>query len=283
MELQAILLHDFAKAAAFIGLYIALLLVAKWFKDALTPYKISYELTKKDNLAVALTMCGYYLAVSAIFVGGLLGPSYGLEQDLMMVGGYSMLGLAFLNISRFVNDKIILRKFCNIEQLTEEHNVAVGAVQCGTYLATGLVAAGAITGTGGNVFTAIAFFALGQVSLLMFSLLYDLFTPYSIHKELEGKNIAAGVALGGSLIALGIIVLNGVSSNFTSWSESLIHFATVNIMAFIFLPIARFLMDKLVIPGDDLSREIIEDRNIGAGFLEATIAIGFSVALTILL
>lgn len=265
------------------GLYFVLFLLAKWMKDFFTPYKINEELTQKDNLAISLTMCGYYLGTVAIFIGALFGPTQALTKDLMLVGGYSILGLVFLNISRYFNDKIILRKFCNIEELTKEHNVAVGAVQFGTYVATGLIAAGAVTGTGGGVGTAIVFFVLGQISLLIFSLIYDKFTPYSIHEELGKKNVAAGAALGGTLIALGIIVLNGVSGSFVSWEENLINLAVVNVMAFIFLPVVRFMMDRLVVPGDNLSREIIEDKNLGAGLLEATVAISFAIVLKVLL
>jgi uncharacterized membrane protein YjfL (UPF0719 family) len=283
MELRAVIFEDLAKTAAFVGLYFVLFLLAKWMKDFFTPYKINDELTRKDNLAISLTMCGYYLATVAIFVGALFGPTQGFTKDLMLVGGYTILGLVFLNISRYINDKIILRKFCNVEQLTQEHNTAVGAVQLGTYVATGLIAAGAITGTGGGVVTAIVFFILGQLSLLIFSLIYDLFTPYCIHEELGKKNTAAGVALGGTLIALGIIVLNGVSGDFVSWQVNLINLAIVNVMAFIFLPLVRFVMDKLVIPADDLSREIIEDKNLGAGLLEATVAISFAIVLKVLL
>ena len=283
MELKAVIFENLIHTAAFVLLYIVLFLLAKWCKDFFTPYKINDELTQKDNLAIALTMSGYYFGIVAIFVGAFLGPSQGFIIDLVTVGGYSVLGIVLLNLSRYINDKLILRKFCNIEQLTKEHNTAVGAVQFGTYIATGLIAAGAVMGTGGGVITAIVFFALGQISLLLFSLVYDLFTPYSIHEELGQKNNAAGAALGGSLIALGIIILNGVSGNFISWEENLINFAIMNIMAFIFLPAIRFVMDKLVIPGDDLSREITQDRNLGAGLLEATIAISFAIVLNVLL
>lgn len=283
MELKAVIFEDLNRTAAFVGLYFVLFLLAKWMKDFFTPYKINEELTQKDNLAISLTMCGYYLGTVAIFIGALFGPTQALTKDLMLVGGYSILGLVFLNISRYFNDKIILRKFCNIEELTKEHNVAVGAVQFGTYVATGLIAAGAVTGTGGGVGTAIVFFVLGQISLLIFSLIYDKFTPYSIHEELGKKNVAAGAALGGTLIALGIIVLNGVSGSFVSWEENLINLAVVNVMAFIFLPVVRFMMDRLVVPGDNLSREIIEDKNLGAGLLEATVAISFAIVLKVLL
>ena len=283
MELKEIILDDFLRTSAFVVMYLILFLLAKWMKDFFTPYSINEELTKKDNLAISLTMCGYYLGTVAIFAGAILGPSQGFINDLILVGGYSVLGLIFLNISRIFNDRIILRKFCNIEQLTKEHNVAVGAVQFGTYFATGLIAAGSINGTGGGVLTAVIFFIFGQISLFIFSLIYNLITPYCIHDELEKKNVAAGAALGGTLVALGIIVLNGVSGNFIGWKENIINLITINVMAFIFLPIVRFIMDKLVIAGDDLGREIVEDRNLGAGLLEAIVAISFAIVLKILL
>jgi uncharacterized membrane protein YjfL (UPF0719 family) len=93
------------------------------------------------------------------------------------------------------------------------------------------------------------------------------------------KNVAAGAALGGTLIALGIIVLNGISGDFISWEVNLTNLAITNVMAFVFLPIVRVIMDKMVIPGDDLSREIIEDKNLGAGLLEATVSISFAIVL----
>ncbi len=283
MILNTTIFLNLGRVTAFIALYVVLFLLAKWLKDFCTTYKINDELTQKDNLSIALTMSGYYFGTVAIFVGALLGPEQGFVQDLLNVFAYSVLGLIFLNISRHINDKIILRKFCNIKELTQEHNNAVGAVQFGTYVATGLIAAGAIMGTGGGVVTAIVFFILGQASLLIFSYIYDIFTPYCIHEELGKKNVAVGVALGGTLIALGIIVLNGVSGNFISWKENLTNLAIINIIAFIFLPIIRYFMDKIVIPGDNLSREIVEDKNIGAGLLEATVAISFAIVLKILL
>jgi uncharacterized membrane protein YjfL (UPF0719 family) len=271
MDIKAELFSDLTRTAAFVGLYFILFLFAKWLKDALTPYRINDELTQKDNLSVALTMAGYYLGTAAIFAGAMFGPSYGLYDDLLLVGGYSMLGLLFLNVARIFNDKLILPKFSVSEQLIEKHNVAVGALEFGIYVATGLIAAAALTGTGGGPATAVVFFVLGQVSLFLFTLIYNFTTPYCIHEELEQRNVGLGVALGGTLIALGIIIANGVQGDFVSWEANLIDLAWVN------------LMDRLIVPGDSVSREIIEDKNIGAGFLEATVAISFAVILKLVL
>jgi len=279
MDIKHMMLEDFGKAGAFLALYVVIFLLAKWTKDFFTPYKISDELAKNDNFSIALCMSGYYLATAAIFIGALSGPSHGFTKDLILVAEYSLLGLVFLNVSRFINEKIVLRKFCDTEQLVKEHNLSVGAVHFGTYLATGLIAAAAVSGQGGGVLSATVFFVLGQISLFIFSFVYNFFTPYNIHEELEKKNVAVGVAYGGTLVALGIIILNGVAGDFVNWQEDLTLFAIANVMAFVFLPVARFLMDKLVMPGYDLGKEIRDDKNLGAGILEATVAISFAVIL----
>lgn len=281
--LNGTLTDSFIKLISFISLYFLLFLISKYLKDVLTPYKINDELTKKDNVAVSLIMCGYYLAVTLIFIGAFFGPSHGLQQDLISVSLYSLVGIMLLNLSRFINDKLILRKFCNSNQIIKEHNVGVASVQFGSYFATGLIAAAAIIGEGGGMLTFIVFFILGQLSLILFSMIYKLFIGYDIYEELGKKNISAGVAFGGTLIALGIVVTNGVFGNFIGWKESLLDLIFVNVIAFIFLPIIRVFMDKVIIPGDKLDLEIKEDQNLGAGFLEATVAISFALVLNIII
>ncbi len=278
-EIDDGLMQNVLRVCSFLGLYMLLFLLAKWLRDVLTPWKLNEELTERDNLAVALCMVGYYLGLNAVFFGAMAGSSQGLLQDLMVVGGYSMLGLLFLNVSRYCNDGIILRTFSCDRQLCEEQNAAVGAVQLGMYVATGLIAGGSINGAGGGVVTAIVFFIVGQCSLFLFTLLYDWFTPYVIQDELKNGNMAAGAALGGNLIALGIIVCNGVAGDFIGWQENLSSLLVTNIAAFIFLPLIRLMMDKLVIPAADLSTEITRDRNLGAGMLEGTVSISFALVL----
>lgn len=283
MDIKNMVLEDFGKAAAFIALFAVIFLLAKFLKDFLVPYKLNEELAKNDNFAVSLAMSGYYFATAIIFIGALLGPSQGFITDLMLVGEYSVLGLIFLNASRWFNEKIILNKFCDVEQLVEKHNYGVGSVHFGVYVATGLIAAGAIHGQDGGALSALVFFVLGQISLFLFSLIYGFFTPYNIHEQLEKNNTAAGIAFGGTLIALGIIILNGSSGNFINWQEDITLFLIMNVMAFVFLPVIRLIMDRLVIPKNALSKEIREDQNLGAGLLEATIAISFATILTILI
>lgn len=283
MDILLSLWHDVAYAVIFTAVYMVIFLIAKLCKNLCTPYKISFELVRKDNFAVSLALCGYYLGTAIIFIGSLLGPSQGLLMDLAHVSLYALVGLGFLNLSQLVNDKIILHKICNVNALTEDRNIAVAAVEFGTYIATAIIAAGSIMGVGGGILNALLFFVIGQCSLFIFAKIYNLVSPYCIHAEVKKQNTAMGIAFGGTLIALSIIIFNGIAGDFQNWKDSLTYLVAVNIIAFIFLPLIRLIMNHITVFKDSLSREIVEDQNIGAGLLEACIIISFAVILKILL
>lgn len=271
------------QGASFLILFIVIFLIAKFLKDWFTPYNIDTEITQHDNPAMAISLAGYYLGVFAVFIGALLGPSTTLVEDLITVGGYSLLGILLLNLSRYINDKLILFQFSTKKEIIEDHNSGTGIVVFGSYLASGLVVAGAIHGEGGGIITALVFYILGQVALVLFSLLYEWITPYSIHDEIEADNVAAGLGFGGGLVAIGIIVMRAVSGDFVSWGVNLTGLLTNVIIVFVYLILVRLFFDKVVIAKADLNHEIQKDKNIGAGMLEFAIAIGFSTVLFFLL
>lgn len=279
MESSQELIPQIYTAASFIGLYLVLILLAKLANDMSTPYSVDEHLAEKDNLALATSFSGYLLSVTIIFIAVLVGPSKGLLQDLANVAGYSALGIVLLNISRVINDKLILYQFKNIEKIIDEGNVGTGVVQFGSYLASAFVIAGAVNGEGGGVVTALVFFAIGQVALIIMAKIYDLLTPFNVHDEIASGNTAAGIAMAGSLIALGIILMKGSSGNFVSWNYNLSYFAIESLVAFIILPIIRIIMDKIIIYKIDLNKEIKEDKNIGAGLMEMAMIVGFAAML----
>ncbi len=264
-------------------LSLAVFVIAKWANDFLTPYGIDVQLVEHDNVALALSLSGYIAATMIIIIAALLGPTAGLQKDIIYVGGYSLLGVALLNLARVINDKLTLYKFCNVKEIIEDRNAGTGAVQCGAYIASGLIVAGAIHGEGGGIITALVFFFLGQAILILFTFLYNVITPFDIHDEIENDNVAAGVAFGGTLVALGVILMNGSKGDFISWEHNLSKFALSAIAAFIVLPMARYFIDKMVLSGSDLNHEIAKDRNLGAGLLEMTVAISFSALLFFLI
>lgn len=272
-------LYEILQGFSLMVLYMVLIVFAKAVNDFLTPYHLDDELTNKDNVALSVSICGYFLAVSIIFIGALSGPSQGVIADLISVGGYSMVGIGLLNLARVINDRLILYKFSNFSEIIEDRNAGTGAVQMGSYLASGMIIAGAVNGEGGGVHTVLTFYGLGQIALIVFTYLYNLITPFDIHDEIEKDNVAAGVGFGGSLIAVGILLMRAVSGDFISWKYNLSVFGTNIFLVFILIPVVRYFFDKVIIPGEALNREIQNDRNLGAAFLEASMAISFAVIL----
>lgn len=273
------LAYEILHGISLILLFMLTLLLSKTANDFCTPYKVDEELHEKDNVALAASMAGYLSATTIIFIGALLGPSQGILEDLLTVGGYALLGILLLNLSHEINDRLILRRFCNVKEIIEDRNIGAGAVQFGSYMASGLVVAGAIHGEGGGLGTILVFYALGQAALILFTAFYNWITPFDIHHEIEQDNAAVGVAFGGTLTAVGIILMKGASGSFVSWGHNLSVFAMDAVLVFILLPTVRFFFDKVIMPKTSLDHEIQHDRNLGAGFLEVIGAISFSIIL----
>lgn len=265
------------------GIYLISAFVLFWIgklvKDlTTTSYSVREELVEKDNVALGVAMAGYYFGLIMAIGGTLSGPSQGLENDLIDIGIYGLLAIILLNLSRLVNDGVILHGFKIRDELIDDQNAGTGAVIAASYIATGLVIFGAVSGEIGGIVTTVIFWALGQVALVLAGLVYELITPYSIHDEIEKDNVAAGVAFAGALVGIGVIVFHASAGNFISWTVNLQDFAIEVVAGLILLPIVRFISDVILLPGQKLTDEIAnqEHPNLGAGFIEATSYVGAS-------
>lgn len=267
------------RGASMLLLFVLLFIVAKYLKRLLTPYDIERELTEDDNIAQAASLAGYYIGFTILFCGAYLGPSLGWLTDLAAVAGYTLLGLVLLNVSRHLNDRFILHSFSVAAAIRDHHNQAAGVIQGANYIASALVVAGAIHGEGGGIVTALVFYIIGQIALLLFSQLYEWLTPYRIQDEIEQGNLAAGLGFGGGMVALSIVIMASLNGDFVSWTYNL-SWVAINILGvFLYLIVVRAFFDKVVISRDDLNKEIAEDRNIGAGMLEFAMAVSFASVL----
>jgi len=254
-----------------IGFYI-LFFLGKIINDLLhKEYNLTYELVERDNPALALAVAGYYMGLSLSIGGALAGPGLGIVDDLIDLFIYGILSIILLNLSWFICDKIILRKFKISDELIRDQNQGTGAVSFGVSVASGLIIFGSVTGQGGNIWTATVFWIIGQIMLIAASLVYNLITPYDIHIEIEKDNVAAGVGFAGSLIATGIVIGLAAQRDFHSWEDDLTAFAAIALSGLVMLPLVRLLTDKVLLPSVNLTDEIAnqEKPNIGAAYIEA--------------
>ena len=245
-------------------------------------YDFKAELVEKDNAAFALVMCGYYLGLTFSIGGVIAGPSAGLGEDLIDMLVYGPLAILLLNLSALINDRFILSEFDIRKEILQDQNCGTGVVEFAVFVATGLNIFGALYGQGGSVFTAIAFWALGQAVLVLVGKYYNLITRYNIHEHIEKDNVAVGIGFAGALIAIGNLLRAASAEHFVSWEENLMTFGLFMVMGLILLHGARLLTDRILLPGRSLADELVnqEKPNQGAAFLEASSYIGASFLIT---
>ncbi len=234
-------------------------------------YHLTTELVEKDNPALALAVVGYYLGLVFCIGGALAGPSGGIIEDLVDLCIYGVVGIVLLNLSWYLCDWVVLYKFKVSDELIRDHNQGTGAVSFGISVASGLIIFGAVSGEGGTIWTSVAFWAIGQVVLILAALIYNLVTPYDIHEEIEKDNAAAGVSFGGALVAMGIVLGMAAEGDFSTWAGDLRDFLTVALLGLVILPLIRLITDKVLLPTVKLSHEIAaqEKPNVGAAYIEA--------------
>jgi uncharacterized membrane protein YjfL (UPF0719 family) len=236
------------------------------------------ELVKKDNLAMATAIVGYYFGLIIALGGVLSSESAGLMIDLFEIFFYGIISILLMILSIKLNDRLILSSFDNTKEIITDQNVGTGVVEAANHIAVGMIIAGAMSGDYGGYGTALTFWLLGQTVLIVTGIIYRQILPFNLHEEIEKDNVAVGIAFAGVLIAIGNIIRIGSTGDFISWEENLSTFFGFVIFGLVLVPILRWLTDKVLLPGENLTDELINQTkpNIGAGLMEAFAYIGAS-------
>jgi uncharacterized membrane protein YjfL (UPF0719 family) len=268
-------------AACFVLFYLGKLLYSVFHRQV----NAKHELVEKDNFAFAVAHVGYFIGLVLAITGALIGESDGLIPDLINIGIYGGLAILLLNLSIIVNDKLLFPRFSVYREITEDRNVGVGAIEGANSIATGLIILGAVSGEGGGVLTALVFWLVGQLLLLLTAFVYRALVPYDVHDHIERDNVAVGLAFAGALVSIANLIRYGLMGDFYSWTQSLTDVGVDVAIGLLFLPIVRLLTDKILLPGRKLTDELVnqETPNVGAGLIEAFAYVGGSVLITLCL
>jgi uncharacterized membrane protein YjfL (UPF0719 family) len=236
------------------------------------------EIDDNRNLAVALRRGGMYLGLAIGMLGALSGASASFAQDAALLAAEGAAVAAFLFLAQFVNDAVVIHGIRN-DEAVRDGNVAVGFVEFGAYVATGLIAWGSFAGEGGGFLSSLVFFALGQLALLLMVALYERLTPYAVVQEVRAGNVAAGLMLGGMMVALAVILNASLKGPFTGWIADLAAFGISGVVGIALLLLLQWPIDRVFLPGTSLQVEIASDRNAAA--IGVTVAIKIALALII--
>lgn len=232
----------------------------------------------QGNLAVALRRTGFLLGVGISVLTLISGPSSGiLGQDLVNTASFGLVAIGMQWTALWVNDTFILPGIRNCEEIGKG-NLAVAFVEAGGMIGTGLVAAACMKGEGTTI-SAIYFFALGQVVMVLSVLVYELIrSQHRLVASVGRGNRAAGVLLGSKLVSYGFILSGAVAGGFTGWLYDTTAFAIAAISGMAFLYIAELAADKVVFPQKSI-KSMIDEDNVAAMMVIASIKIAMAMAI----
>ena len=226
------------------------------------------EIEEKSNKGVGFRRTGFYAGIGIGLAGALSGntvQAFWTDLFTLVVDGALIVSCLF--IGREICDKVMLSHINNDDEV-QKGNTAVGLAECGMYLATGCILNGAFAGDGTtelmtSILSAITFFAIGQVALCICGYTYELITSYDVKEEIKKNNAAAGLALGGMLFALGIILRASLTGDFVDWTTDITSFTLCAGYGMLMLLIFKKLIDKFLLPNTSLVKEI-GDQNVAA-------------------
>lgn len=275
---------DWRIACYFTGVILSLFIL-KFIFNLFSGYNLKEQLIEQDNKAVALSFSGFTLAILLIFHSLLTTPSSlnTNEQwltDLLHTFAWAIGGGILLILSQLFNDLFILHRFSSTKELVRDNNYGVGAIQASTYLSIAIILSAILSSPAESTLIqdigySLLWFALSNISLMLFSYVYQWSTKYDLHKELEQDNPAVGIAFAGYIVSFGIL-LSYYVSNYDDWVGLLIWICG-SIITLIILQKGLYLT---LLKSLNPNKEIATDQNWGIALLEALLIIGLSLCVT---
>ena len=273
-----------------IALIFALLLLGRYIYDWITPFSLKEVLTTRDNKALALSFAGYLIGLCIVLVGVYNSPSPTLELPYWKSLLYSFsdtffwgaLAICLLLLAQVANDRWILSRLRNYEQIVEQQNLAAAIVESASYIASAILIYGVMQGTTKNflleIILTVFYFALGQMAMVFYSKIFVIIQAknktfaWNFQSEIIEQNPAAAVCFAASLISFSLL-LSFYIANFFSFYGLLL----MLLFSMAWVSLLHWAIDKCFFPSVSLAKEISRDRNWGAALIAGALLIGFSL------
>lgn len=240
---------------------------------------------REGNMAVGLRRVGAQFGLGIALLGVLMGGSTGsLVEDLGASLLYGLLSVGFMLMSLVTVDRWVVASLDNSVELAKG-NIAVGMVEFGATVATGLIAFASVLGEGGGILSSLAYFAVGQLSLVALVLIYEkVVVKHNLVEAIKNGQVASGIYLAGKLIAYALILKSVIADSTATGSvqELAMSFAVMAVIGMILLYIFEWIIDKVIITSTSVEAILRDNLMVPAlqlSVMKVSVALILSVAI----
>jgi uncharacterized membrane protein YjfL (UPF0719 family) len=275
-----------------LAIAIAIISSIRFVSGAISHINTTKELFKKDNPAFGISLAGTVLAVTIVLTGAIYGdPIYTLEDSIVSVGLYGVIGLALMALTRVIFDKIALSKISIRDEIVKG-NISAGIVDAGNVIAAAIVIRTMMVWVEANTLDGITAvligYAISQVLLTATTYLRTkrfkrLNDGKPLQDEIKKANTAVALRFAGRKIGTAFAIT--AASNtlvFESYDIKLLllAWAGVSIVMIILLSVLSFVANKVILAGVDINDEIINQRNAALGIVQCVIYVSLGLLLS---
>ena len=255
------------------------------------------EIASKDNFAFGVSFAGGIGALGIMLTGASMGEfAPTMLDEAINMSVFGVIGLVLITAGRWFQDKIVLSQVSLHDEIAKD-NLAAAIVDVGNVLAVGIVIRASMLWVETEGFLAIpivvAGFVVSQIVLTLASKYrVKLFAVKAsegnncMQQALEDGNTALALRYAGYLTGVSLAIT--AASGFVPYDAENVWVAVIMwavmaiILSVIFAGIKVVAM-KAILPGVDISDEVDNQKNLGVGAIEATVAISIGLTLATLL
>jgi uncharacterized membrane protein YjfL (UPF0719 family) len=262
----------------------ALVLVAgRAIFERLAGLALFAEVNDKNNLAAGAWVAGHLVGLGFAIRGALFGSGELFDVALAVAVGGG-LSLVLLPAGSWLVDRAVLHRFDARREVAEDRNVGTGAVLGASAIATGLVLDGALTGHSDGMLAGLRdvalYYAAAQGWMMIAAVVYTKIAAFDVHDAIEHHDsAAAGLALGGFLLAIGVVVRAAVAGAGSDWLDELRVICVDGAVGILLLAGTAGLAGRLLLRAP-VGREIGEEHNAAAGLVLAAAYVAVALVLT---
>lgn len=237
-------------------------------------YSLANALASDDNKALAVAMAGYMFATGIITWASVsnLSRTDGW-LNVANVFAWQVIGIFLLEITRLLTDKVTIPSLSLPDEVIKKRNLAAGIVEGCSYIGSAQIISSSVFGPGrgwGVDLTGVAmWFVIGQLSFMLFGQFMRCRNNWDFIHEIATDNPAAALMFGMNKITIAMFLGNSIVK-----TESVLAYVVWFSLGSFVLVSLSWAIDRLVIPGSELSYEIKTDRNWGAALVVTSMAMG---------
>lgn len=271
---------------------IALFSSLRLFSGVLSHVSATRELITKNNPAYGVTLASLTLSISIMLSGTIYGsPENDATYSIVSVAIFGLIGIGLMTLTRVIFDKLVLPKISLKDEILSG-NIAVAISDAANLLAAAIIVRAVMIWV--NVFSMDAIIAIfggyltSQFLLTLTTLvkrkIFEItHSGHHLQENLSSGNIAIALWFAGKKIGIAFAIAAAASIVvYEQYDVPVILYSWfLASLAFIFAwAILSFVSEKIILWRIDTKTELVKERNIAIGALQAAICISMGLLIS---